>query len=200
MSPQKLIVVIGATGNQGGSVVNTFLDDPDWRVRGITRTPSSTSASSLISRGVEVVQADMDEPASLTAAFEGANAIFAVSDFWVIYRNPTAAKDELKPKPGQPLNEWAKARETGQLKNVIDAAAKVQTLERFVISSMPNVTKLSGGKYTHVCHFDSKADAAEYAKDTYPDLWAKTSEFKPGFFMSNFISDPAGMPVKVCST
>lgn len=199
MSSQKLIVVVGATGNQGGSVVNTFLQEPDWRIRGITRNPASASASSLASRGVEVVQADLDEPGSLTAAFQDAHAIFAITDFWAIYRNPDAAKDEFKPKPGQQLNDWAKGRETSQLKNIIDAAAKVPSLERFVVSSMPNVTRLSGGKYTHVCHFDSKADAVDYEKETYPDLWAKTSEYKPGFFLSNFVGDPAGRPIKVSS-
>jgi nucleoside-diphosphate-sugar epimerase len=194
MSAPKLIVVIGATGNQGGSVVSTFLDDPCWRVRGITRNPSSPKAASLRSRSVEVVQADMDEPASLAVAFEGANAIFAVSDFWTIYNDP-ANKD--KPEPSQPLNEWTKERETQQLKNVIDAAAQVPTLERFVLSSLPNVTKLSGGKYTHVCHFDSKANAAEYGRETYPDLWAKTSLYTAGLFLSNLVSHPAGKPTKV---
>lgn len=197
MSSPKLIVVFGATGNQGGSVIDTFLEDPEWRIRGITRDSSSAKALSLASRGVEVVQAELDDPASLTAALQGSNAIFAVSDFWSIYFNAADAKDEFKPKPDQQLNMWAKGRETSQLKNVIDAAAQVSTLERFIISSMPNVTKLSGGKYTNVFHFDSKADGAEYGRNTYPELWAKTSEYKPGFFLSNFFKEPVAIPVKV---
>lgn len=199
MSASKLIVVVGATGNQGGSVVNTFLDESGWKVRGVTRDASSPKALSLKSRGVEVVQADMDEPASLAKVFTGANAIFAVSDFWTIIRpmmmDPQSYKDD--PDADKPVNERAKAREAQQLKNVIDAAAQVSTLDRFIISSLPNVIELSGGKYTNVCHFDSKAVAADYARDTYPGLWAKTSLYKAGFFLSNMVGDPAGTPTQV---
>ncbi|KAM0415656.1 hypothetical protein ACHAPT_013406 [Fusarium lateritium] len=193
MTAQKLIVIIGATGSQGGSVVNTFLKEPDWRVRGITRNSSSAKAVALKDRGAEIVQADLDDPTSLVSAFEGANAIFLVSDFWCIY-------DELTSKPntnpGKSLNEQAKERETQQLNNAVDAAAKLATLNRLVISSLPHVAKLTGGKYTHVYHYESKADAEDYAKDKYPDLWSKTSVFKAGFFLSNFTDHPMSQPIK----
>ncbi|KAM0432305.1 hypothetical protein ACHAPT_004845 [Fusarium lateritium] len=196
MSPQKLIVVLGATGNQGGSVATTFLQDPDWTVRAVTRNASSAKAQALASRGAEVVEADIDKPSTLAAAFEGANAIFAVSDFWGLYEDP-ANRD--KPKPGQPLNGWAGEHETQQLKNVIDAAAKVSTLERFIISALSDATKWSQGKYTHVYHFDSKARAVVYVKETYPELWAKTSVYQAGLFLGNFIQNPLLQPVKASS-
>ncbi|KAF5009973.1 hypothetical protein FDECE_3834 [Fusarium decemcellulare] len=193
MTTQKLIVVIGSTGGQGGSAVDTFLNEPGWRVRGITRNPSSAKAEALKARGVEIVKADLDEPPSLDAAFQDAHAIFAVSDFWGIYNDPTST-DKLK--PGEKLNEWAKESETQQLKNVIDSAAKVPTLERLVVSSLPNIAKLSGGKYTDACHFDSKANAEDYGRQRHPDLWAKTSVFRPGFFLSNFTDLPMAQPTK----
>lgn len=196
MTTKNLIVVVGATGGQGGSVVSTFLNDSGWLVRGITRNPSSPKAKNLKARGVDVVQADLDDKASLSDAFQDANAIFAVSDFWGIYNDP---KNWDKPKPGQPRNEWTKAQETQQLKNIIDEAAKVASLERFIISSLPNVTKLTGGKYTNVCHHDSKADAVEYGEQHQPDLWSKTSVFLPGYFLSNFLSHPMAQPTRVCS-
>lgn len=37
MSSGKLIAVVGASGNQGGSVVNTFLSERGWRVLALTR-------------------------------------------------------------------------------------------------------------------------------------------------------------------
>ena len=191
MASTKLIAVLGATGNQGGSVVDTFLKESGWRVRAITRNSTSAKAQSLKARGAEVVQADMDTPSTLLTAFEGASAIFAVSDFWGLYGDPA---NKNKPQQGQPLNVWAGNYETQQLKNVVDAAAKVQTLERFVISSLSNATKWSGGKYTHVYHFDSKAKGHEYAEQTYPDLWAKTSIYQAGFFISNFAGHPAMTP------
>ncbi|KAM3077001.1 hypothetical protein ACMFMG_003531 [Clarireedia jacksonii] len=191
MTQHKLIVILGATGNQGGSTVTTFLQNSEWRVRALTRTPHSSKAQALAARGAEVMYADMDSPASLTAAFEHAHAIFAVSDFWGLYSDPAnqgkAAKDE-------PLNVWAGKHETEQLKRVIDAAAKVPTLERFVLSSLSYATKWSGGKYTHVYHFDSKARAEMYGRETYPELWAKTSIFQAGLFLGNYITKSAIQP------
>jgi len=194
MTTKKLIVVIGATGGQGGSVVNSFINDPEWRVRGITRNPQSRKAKNLEARGVEVVQADLDDRASLAKAFQNANVIFAVSDFWGIYNDP---KNRNKPKPGQALNEWTKVQETQQLKNIIDEAARVSSLERFIMSSLPGPTKLSGGKYTNVCHHDSKADAEEYGEQNQPELWAKTNVYLPGYFLNNFLTHPMAQPTKV---
>jgi hypothetical protein len=194
MSSSKLIVIIGATGNQGGSVANVFLKEPGWKVRALTRNTSSTKSQALAARGAEVVQADIDTPATLLTAFEGANAIFAVSDFWGLYGDP-ANKD--KAQPGQPLTVWVHEHETQQSKNIIDAAAKVPNLERFIFSSLSDATKWSKGKYTHVYHFDSKAKAAEYGKETYPDLWAKTSIYQAGLFLSNYILNGMSPPIMV---
>lgn len=55
----KLITVFGATGNQGGSVVEAILADPqlskEFKIRGITRDTTKKSAQDLAKRGVEVV-------------------------------------------------------------------------------------------------------------------------------------------------
>jgi NAD(P)-dependent dehydrogenase (short-subunit alcohol dehydrogenase family) len=197
MTAQNLIVVIGATGGQGGSVVDTFLNEPNWRVRGITRNSSSRKAEALKRRGVEVVQANLDDPASLVPAFEGANAIFLVSDFWAIY-NELAGRPNAH--PGKSLNEQAKERETQQLNNAIDVAAELPSLSRLVISSLPHAAKLTAGKYAHIYHYESKADAEDYAKEKYPDLWSKTSVFKGGFFLSNFTDHPMSQPTKVSTS
>ncbi|OJJ07195.1 hypothetical protein ASPVEDRAFT_177653 [Aspergillus versicolor CBS 583.65] len=190
----KLIVVLGATGNQGGSVVEAFLQEPGWQVRAITRNPSSSKAQALATRGVEVVKADLDDPSSLTPAFKDAHVIFAVSDFWGLFGDP--ASGDKAAAAGQPLNVWAANHETEQLKGVIDAAAKVHTLERFVLSSLSNAAKWSNGKYPHVYHFDSKAKAEEYGSENHPELWAKTSIFQAGYFLNNFVSNPITLPRK----
>ncbi|KAL6789675.1 hypothetical protein J3E68DRAFT_443472 [Trichoderma sp. SZMC 28012] len=193
MADQKLIVVLGATGNQGSSVVDTFLKDAAWRVRGLTRNPSSAKAKALSARGVEVVQADMDDVASLSAAFRDANAIFVVSDFWGIYG---ALAQQEKDASEKPLNLLAGETELQQLKNVIDVASQVPGLERFILSTLSNVTKWSGEKYTHVYHFDFKARASAYIEDKHPELWAKTSLFQAGLFLSTFVDSPSFMPRK----
>lgn len=191
MADQKLIVVLGATGNQGSSVVNTFLQDTAWRVRGLTRNPSSAKAKALSTRGVEVVQADMDDISSLSIAFRDANAIFVVSDFWGIYGALVQQKKDASEKP---LNLLAGENELQQLKNAIDAASQVPGLERFILSTLSDVTKWSREKYTHVYHFDLKARASAYVEEAHPELWAKTSLFQAGLFLNTYVESPNFIP------
>lgn len=59
MPAKKVLVVFGATGNQGGSVIRSVLGDPkaaeEFRIRGITRDPSKPNAKALAEKGVECV-------------------------------------------------------------------------------------------------------------------------------------------------
>lgn len=56
---KKVIVVFGATGVQGGSVVKAILNDASmkesWTVRGVTRDVSKSSAKALEKLGAETV-------------------------------------------------------------------------------------------------------------------------------------------------
>ncbi|KAF7916803.1 uncharacterized protein EAE98_010525 [Botrytis deweyae] len=128
----KTIVVLGATGIQGGSVVAKFLS-LGWKVRGITQNTPSPSAQALSSQGIEVVSADKDDPASLVAAFSGAEAIFAVTNFWEPFYRKYA---ELSKQEDQVAGEYAAAIETHRGKAIVDAAAKILQeegkLERFM--------------------------------------------------------------------
>lgn len=56
----ETITVFGATGNQGGSVINTILNDPAlssrFTIRAVTRDASKPAAKELASKaGVEVI-------------------------------------------------------------------------------------------------------------------------------------------------
>jgi uncharacterized protein YbjT (DUF2867 family) len=55
----KLITVFGATGNQGGSVIEAILADSElskeFKVRGVTRDTTKKTAHDLAKKGVEVV-------------------------------------------------------------------------------------------------------------------------------------------------
>jgi len=59
MSAKKILVVFGATGIQGGSVIKSILGDTkasqEFKIRGITRDPSKPNAQALTSKGVECV-------------------------------------------------------------------------------------------------------------------------------------------------
>lgn len=56
---KQIIVVLGATGKQGGSVVRTMLADPKasskFHLKAVTRDPKKDSAKALSSLGAEVV-------------------------------------------------------------------------------------------------------------------------------------------------
>ena len=86
MSEKKILVVFGATGNQGGSVINSILKDPktanEFKIRGITRDPSKPNAKALEARGVECVAGDINDKVSIEHAFHGAYAVFAMTNYW----------------------------------------------------------------------------------------------------------------------
>lgn len=66
----KVIVVMGATGAQGGSVARRLANNPKWKVRAVTRNPDGDAAKSLVSLGCDVVSANLDDIDSLVKAFE----------------------------------------------------------------------------------------------------------------------------------
>jgi uncharacterized protein YbjT (DUF2867 family) len=75
----RVIAVCGATGRQGGAVVRSLLPR-GWTVRALTRKPDRAKVRSLQTLGAQPVSADMDEPESLRAAFDGADAVFSVQN------------------------------------------------------------------------------------------------------------------------
>ena len=76
-SRKPVIVVLGATGRQGGAVAESLARDGRWTLRVLTRDPSSDGARTLRSRGFEVVAGNMDDAGSLARAFDGAHGVFS---------------------------------------------------------------------------------------------------------------------------
>lgn len=77
-----IFTVMGATGAQGGSVIEAALKSGLYQLRGVTRNIESEKAKALVNRGVEVVAADLDDEGSLVKAFEvGFTAFAHVIDF-----------------------------------------------------------------------------------------------------------------------
>jgi len=77
----KTILVAGATGQQGGAVARYLLKQPGFAVRALTRDSAKPAARSLAQAGAEVVQGDLDDPASVRRALEGAWGAFSVQNF-----------------------------------------------------------------------------------------------------------------------
>jgi uncharacterized protein YbjT (DUF2867 family) len=73
----RLILVFGATGQQGGSVATALLD-AGWAVRALVRDVASGKSAALREAGAEIVQGDFGDAASLRAAMQGAYGVFSV--------------------------------------------------------------------------------------------------------------------------
>ncbi|KAH8907341.1 NAD(P)-binding protein [Coniochaeta sp. PMI_546] len=171
----SLVVVIGATGSQGGSVVSALSKNPKYKIRALTRNLESEAAKKLVSQGIEVVSADVNDETSLVKAFEGAEGVFAVTAYWPSI--PALGRD------------GAGEEEVQQFKNIAYAADKTPTLKHLVLSTLPNCDKISGGRFK-VPHYDYKQKAVDWIKTNKPGLWAKTTEFWPGWYTSNLVRPP----------
>jgi len=92
MPEKKIIAVVGATGAQGGGVVRAIMRDKSsgFTARALTRDVNSDKARALAQLGAEVVQADVDDAASLERAFAGASGAYCVTFFWA---HMSAAKE-----------------------------------------------------------------------------------------------------------
>ncbi|KAF1991297.1 NAD(P)-binding protein [Aulographum hederae CBS 113979] len=190
----KLIAIVGITGNQGASVADVFLA-AGWRVRGISRDPSKPSSKAWSDKGVEMVAADLDDAAALTAAFAGATVIYGVTDFWQGMSNP--ANHAKAAKEGRTINEICYDIEVQQGRNIVDAASKTtDSLEYFVLSTLSWAKKWSKGDVTFNLHFDAKWMAVEYVRETYPELWGKTSLLQVALFATNWQSGKTMRPNK----
>ena len=75
-----LIAVVGATGKQGGAVVDALLGR-GASVRALTRNGGSERARALAERGVEVVVADAEDAAATRAALDGVAALSLMTTF-----------------------------------------------------------------------------------------------------------------------
>jgi len=75
-STAPLVVVVGATGHQGGSVAAKLASSSrEYRVRALTRDSTKAAARALADRGIDVVQVNIwpDNADAVRKAFEGAD-------------------------------------------------------------------------------------------------------------------------------
>ena len=133
------ILVVGATGMQGGGVARHLLKQRVFNVRCMARNPESEAARLLHQQGAEIVQADLDDPVSLRQAVRGCKGIFGVTDFWEAY-----------------------FREFDQGVNLIDAAAEAE-VDHLVLSTLPSAKKISHGDM-ELPHFETKARMEEHTQ------------------------------------
>jgi len=172
MPTSKLIAVVGATGAQGGGLVRAILADPSsgFRARAITRKASGEKAEALRNLGAEVVEADLDDEASLAKAFDGAYGAYCVTNYWEHF---TPAKEVSQAR------NMARAAKSAKLEHVIWST--LEDTRKKVPLSDPRMPTLME-KYK-VPHFDAKGDAdAEFAAAGVPTTYLLTT-----FYWDNFI-------------
>ncbi|MCF4123385.1 NmrA/HSCARG family protein [Antribacter sp. KLBMP9083] len=171
MAEQKIIAVVGATGQQGGGLARSILADPEseFSVRALTRNPDSDKAQDLARLGADVVQADLDDEASVAKAFEGAYGAYLVTNFW---------------EHGSPEREYAQARNLAQ-------ATKTAGVEHAIWSTLEDTRESVPldddrmptlmGQYK-VPHFDVKGEAnALFTEAGVPTTFLQTTFFWESF-------------------
>jgi uncharacterized protein YbjT (DUF2867 family) len=125
---EQPILVLGATGGQGGAVAAALLDG-GVRVRAMVRRPGEPRARRLVERGVEVVGGSLDDRSALVAAMAGVGAVFALTT---------------------PFEAGVDA-EVAQGRAIVAAAVDAQ-VPHLVFSSVAGADQ-----HTGVPHFESKA-------------------------------------------
>lgn len=124
----RIIAIVGATGNQGGSVARSLLQNPSFKVRAITRNSSSEASRALASSGAEVVQGNGFNSEEMLRAFNGA---------WGLFVNLNS-DDKIWNSPDGPT-------EFDLGKTIVDAAAQAG-VQHFVFSSGPPCSEMTEGK------------------------------------------------------
>lgn len=131
---KKIILVTGATGQQGGAVLR-HLRKSGFPVRVLTRDPEKPSARALVGHGAEVVKGDLDDPASVARALEDVDGVYSVQDW------SGGAETEIR-----------------QGVNLADAANRA-AVTHFIYSSVG-----AADQNTKIPHFDSKFRIEEHIR------------------------------------
>ncbi|WP_419884473.1 NmrA/HSCARG family protein [Paenibacillus sp. B-A-8] len=169
LNNQKLILVTGATGLQGGAVANEALKQ-GFKVRILVRDENSTKAQALIQKGAEAVVGNFDDTSSLENAMKNVDAVFSV------------------PISGIDTNETD--RERKQAFALIQSAIK-SGVEQFVHTSVAATSRYNdfpdwGTGYWFEKYWTDKWDIEEAVRSAGFPLWTIV---KPACIMENFTAE-----------
>ena len=131
----RLILVSGATGQQGGAVARSLLER-GFGVRALTRNPDKPEAKELADLGAEVVSGDLEDRSSIERVLEGVQRVFSVQQFL-----ESGVEGEV--------------RQGVQLAD----AAKTAGVEHYVYSSVGSAHRETG-----IPHFESKWQVEEHVR------------------------------------
>lgn len=168
----KIIVVAGSTGAQGGGLVRAILADRGhgFSVRAITRNINSHKARELARLGADVVAADIDDARGLRKALQGAYGAYFVTFFWE-HMSPRKEKEQVRIFAGE-------AKLAG-LKHAIWST--LEDTRRWVPVSDDRMPTLMG--HYKVPHFDAKGESDR----VFTDLGVPTTFLLTSFYWDNLI-------------
>lgn len=179
----KSILISGATGKQGGSVVDALLErDASFTLLAVTRDSNSSSAKKLAAKSprIKLVQGNFDDTPALFKAAEEA----AGGPLWGVYSVQSI------------MGKGAHEIELRQGKAIIDESL-ANGVQFFVYSSVDRGgSDASWDVETPVPHFQTKYEIEHYLKDKAAGKMSWTV-LRPTAFMDNF---SPGMPAKVFMT
>ncbi|KAJ9125686.1 hypothetical protein QFC22_000649 [Naganishia vaughanmartiniae] len=185
-SQAPLVVIGGATGNQGGSVLRYLKDsDKEYRIRALTRDSTKPKAKALANLGAEVISIDLkpENQDKIEKAYAGADVVF------VSVTEPNAPIYPLTDIHGQAVtNFWEhvdKQREINEGKAMIDAGVAAG-VKLFIFSSLPSPENKSKGAISNVHHFEGKARIEEYGRTKSSPTFQFVA-VQAGFYDSNII-------------
>jgi uncharacterized protein YbjT (DUF2867 family) len=127
MANERIVLITGATGKQGGAVARS-LAGKGFRLRAMTRKPQGDAARSLTALGADIVAGDLDDAESLEKALAGAWGVFAVQNTW----EAGVAQEEVQGKR-------------------LATVAKDAGVQHFVYSSVGSAHRQTG-----IPHFENK--------------------------------------------
>ena len=160
------ILVTGATGLQGGTVIR-HLGRRGYRLRALCRNPESTAARAVADLGVAIYHGDLEDRASLDAAVQGAYGVFSVQNYW----------------DGFPARKLGREGEARQGINLLEAA-RAAGVRHFIQSS--------GGGVTIAPELD--VNAGKLAVESHARaIGIPLTVIRAVFFMENFINPLWGL-------
>ena len=179
MNRHKTIAVIGATGKQGGAVIDALLSAPNGSeitIFALTRNINSASAKRLAEKSLQqirLVQGDLDDcPGIFRAIATPVDGLFCVT------------------LPA--LGPWARSdAEETQGKALVDAALE-HGVGHFVLTSVDRHGADSDTKDTDVPHFISKAKIERHLREKCAGTQMTWTMLRPTAFMDNLQPGFAG--------
>ncbi|GLV60133.1 hypothetical protein KDH_69560 [Dictyobacter sp. S3.2.2.5] len=161
------ILVLGATGQQGGAVARHLLA-AGWKVRALVRDLNKDAAQDLKRQGVELVQGDLNQLVSLRTAMANVYGVFCAL-------SSTEAGVEVEERQGKAVADVAK--EAG--------------VSHFVYSSVGGAERESG-----IPHFESKWHVENYLHERgLPVTILRPAFFMDNF--RSFVSEEADKTLSI---